>query len=463
MNSAEQEFRAKLGIKSNDFYSSLLAESSESSELRIEKVESQQVEVSKIESQQVEISKIETRDIESNRGYVSYNVDSEAVPVLEKLNLKSSSFMQDEKLINDVLSKAGPAVTYQRSDYSQDIASLGIDKDVLYTKSVHNLGGEVSQSAFSLGNTQDSNLVLSTSSLINQDPSPIRVLKPASTSLVYRQQVSVRYLQPPTPPPAAPIIIREKQAPQAVPQPPIIIRQTEPFAPTPPPLTIREKAPSPPRITEATIIERTVPAPPPPPRQVIIERIPAPPQKPRAIVYEKWLPYKQIRRPVIIQRCKAEHKQQAPPKNVIIEYERPKAIAIRNVIEEGIFRVDPIAYQQTVPAGEVRYVDKITDLPIENSRILAQLKAEERLAASEGFTIEKLLSNPSSSIRSSQESNQIPTEYQTFASSLRSKDCPDYETFTTIISEMEAEKIIAEARASGAMISKSEVNLRASK
>ena len=125
--------------------------------------------------------------------------------------------------------------------------------------------------------------------------------------------------------------------------------------------------------------------------------------------------------------------------------------------------MDPIAYQQTVPAGEVRYVDKITDLPIENSRILAQLKAEERLAASEGFTIEKLLSNPSSSIRSSQESNQIPTEYQTFASSLRSKDCPDYETFTTIISEMEAEKIIAEARASGAMISKSEVNLRASK
>lgn len=124
-------------------------------------------------------------------------------------------------MINDVLSRAGPALTYQRSDYSHDIASLGADKDAYHTQSVNNLAGEATQSAFSI---QDSNFVASTSSLINQDPSPIRVLKPANTSLVYKQQVSVRYLQPPTPPPAAPIIIREKQAPQAAPQPPIIIR-----------------------------------------------------------------------------------------------------------------------------------------------------------------------------------------------------------------------------------------------
>jgi hypothetical protein len=30
-----------------------------------------------------------------------------------------------------------------------------------------------------------------------------------------------------------------------------------------------------------------------------------------------------------------------PPKNIIIEYEKPKAVEIRQVIEEGIFRVDP--------------------------------------------------------------------------------------------------------------------------
>ncbi len=64
-----------------------------------------------------------------------------------------------------------------------------------------------------------------------------------------------------------------------------------------------------------------------------------------------------------------------PPKNIIIEYEKPKAVAIRQVIEEGIFRVDPATYQNSQQSmnGEIRFVDRITDLPIENSSILAEL------------------------------------------------------------------------------------------
>ena len=64
----------------------------------------------------------------------------------------------------------------------------------------------------------------SASSVINQDPDPIRIVKPNSQNIIYKQQVNIRYLQPPTPPPPAPIIIREKQLSRPAPQPPIIIR-----------------------------------------------------------------------------------------------------------------------------------------------------------------------------------------------------------------------------------------------
>lgn len=88
------------------------------------------------------------------------------------------------------------------------------------------------------------------------------------------------------------------------------------------------------------------------------------------------MPYKTVERPVIFQKIK-QSPQQPVPKNVIIEYETPKAIAVRQVIEEGIFRVDPATYQNNpISNGEVRIVDRITDLPIENSKILAQLKLE---------------------------------------------------------------------------------------
>ena len=71
---------------------------------------------------------------------------------------------------------------------------------------------------------------------------------------------------------------------------------------------------------------------------------------------------------------------QAAPRNVIIEYEKPKAIAIRQVIEEGIIRADPATYQSQPSNGEIKYVDRITDLPIENSNILSQLTLDSSSA-----------------------------------------------------------------------------------
>lgn len=47
---------------------------------------------------------------------------------------------------------------------------------------------------------------------------PVKVVKPSTQNVVYRKEIRIRYLQPPTPPPPAPIIIREKHIPAPPPQ-----------------------------------------------------------------------------------------------------------------------------------------------------------------------------------------------------------------------------------------------------
>lgn len=47
---------------------------------------------------------------------------------------------------------------------------------------------------------------------------PVKVVKPNTQNVVYKKEIRIRYLQPPTPPPPAPIIIREKQLPPNPPE-----------------------------------------------------------------------------------------------------------------------------------------------------------------------------------------------------------------------------------------------------
>jgi hypothetical protein len=47
---------------------------------------------------------------------------------------------------------------------------------------------------------------------------PVKVVKPSTQNVVYRKEIRIRYLQPPTPPPPAPIIIREKHEAPVPPQ-----------------------------------------------------------------------------------------------------------------------------------------------------------------------------------------------------------------------------------------------------
>jgi hypothetical protein len=50
------------------------------------------------------------------------------------------------------------------------------------------------------------------------DNPPIKVVKPNNQDITYRKEIRIRYLQPPTPPPPAPIIIRERHLPPAPPE-----------------------------------------------------------------------------------------------------------------------------------------------------------------------------------------------------------------------------------------------------
>jgi hypothetical protein len=120
---------------------------------------------------------------------------------------------------------------------------------------------------------------------VNHDDDPIRIVRPNDV-VNKKQNVRIRYLEPPEIQQQAPIVIRERQLTPPPAAPPIIIRQYTKAPPTPPPLVIRERPPMQPQIaTQPTFIDKVLPPPTPPPRQVIIERIPEP-EKPRDIIYE---------------------------------------------------------------------------------------------------------------------------------------------------------------------------------
>lgn len=130
-----------------------------------------------------------------------------------------------------------------------------------------------------------------------QDPTPAMITKPNPDTVTHRQNISIRYLVPPTPPPPGPLIIRGKHTmikifsqfiisflsllyteivpPRPPTPPPLIVTYQEPTPPTPPPLILREAPPPPPPTQEPKIITKVLPPEPQPTRQIIFEKIPA--------------------------------------------------------------------------------------------------------------------------------------------------------------------------------------------
>ncbi|CAF0740582.1 unnamed protein product [Didymodactylos carnosus] len=172
-----------------------------------------------------------------------------------------------------------------------------------------------------------------------QDSNPQIIRRPAPGGPVtYKQNILVRFLQPPPVPPPG-----EVRPPQPPPPPPLRIRQQAPARPSPPPLILRERPPIPPQSVQSqTVIRRLAPLP-VPPRSVIIERLPPLPPKPRDIIIERWIPYgRQAKRRVIVQRAAAQ--QYVRPRNIIIQYEPIQVRVVRQFQRLGVQQENPHAY-----------------------------------------------------------------------------------------------------------------------
>ena len=83
---------------------------------------------------------------------------------------------------------------------------------------------------------------------------------------------------------------------------------------------------------------------PPPPRKVVIERLPELPDKPQDIHIERWLPFKDIKRQVIL-NPKPEDPIATKPKNIIINWAKRNCSQINtDIINLGVEKADPLIY-----------------------------------------------------------------------------------------------------------------------
>ncbi|CAF1067686.1 unnamed protein product [Didymodactylos carnosus] len=180
-----------------------------------------------------------------------------------------------------------------------------------------------------------------------QDSNPQIIRKPApGGDVTYKQNILVRFLQPPPPPPRIALYITEVRPPQPPAPPPLVVRQRPPVPPQPSPLFLRERPPPTPASVAAQTVIRNLAAMPTPPRSVVIERVAAPPPKPRDIIVERWLPYgPQAQRKTIVQRAAAAQQYKAP-RNIIIQYEPIQAHVVRQFQRLGVQQENPQTYVQ---------------------------------------------------------------------------------------------------------------------
>lgn len=92
---------------------------------------------------------------------------------------------------------------------------------------------------------------------LHEDPNPEIIRKKPIERVNYTQNVAVRYLKPPQPPPAGDIIIQQLPDRQVAPAPPLHVRQPQPSRPNPEPLVYL-------RLTSLLLVQAiSSPSPPP--------------------------------------------------------------------------------------------------------------------------------------------------------------------------------------------------------
>ncbi|CAF1006430.1 unnamed protein product [Rotaria sp. Silwood1] len=236
---------------------------------------------------------------------------------------------------------------------------------------------------------------ISSAGRIFYDPNPQIIQRKGSNSVTYKQNIIVRFLQPPPIPNAGPLVIKEISPPQQPPLPPLVIKQRPTPPKTPPPLIIREKPPPLPSTLATKVITRHLPPDPTPPRAVIIERLPPLPPKPRDIIIERWLPYEVInqKRKVVVEHVQKTSKEYPQPKNVIITYEPVHAKVERHFQKQSVIREDPQAYTN-------RFGDQLVD----STAVLEQARAAGVLED---------LDPPASFLTATTHSVAVGTDYET--------------------------------------------------
>ena len=180
--------------------------------------------------------------------------------------------------------------------------------------------------------------------LINEDLNPEIIRKQTEQRLIYEQEVAVRYLRPPTPPPPGEILIKQEKNIPTPPAPPLVIRQVPPRPETPAPLVVREAPPRAPVTIGQKMITISGKRLPPPPRKVVIERLAPIPSKPQSIIIERWLPYGQSKRRVIFQKNTVPDPVISRPRNVIIQWESPEVQIKKEFKDLGVIRANPVEY-----------------------------------------------------------------------------------------------------------------------
>ena len=179
--------------------------------------------------------------------------------------------------------------------------------------------------------------------LINEDANPEVITKRSQEKIEYIQELAIRYLKPPTPPPPGEILIRQEPNVLTPPAPPLVLRQQPPRPQTPEPLIIREAPPPAPQPVGRKLITISGKRLPPPPRKVVVERFAPLPAKPQSVLIERWLPYAEVKRRVIFQMAPPDPVM-IKPKNIVVQWEAPEVQVRKEFKYLGVVRANPAEY-----------------------------------------------------------------------------------------------------------------------
>lgn len=174
---------------------------------------------------------------------------------------------------------------------------------------------------------------------LNIEPNPEVIRKKNSQPIEYNQDITIRWLRPPTVQ-SGDIVIKQQPDTILPAAPPLVIRQNAAEPHTPETKIYREQPPEPPSVAPTKVINvpgKVIE----PPRKVIIEKMAPLPPKPENVIIEKWLPYTEAPRRVVYEA--APKVALEPIKNLLVEWD-PVEANVKKRINHVFENSDPKEY-----------------------------------------------------------------------------------------------------------------------